>query len=178
MAELRMASKRTVQHTLQKCLNMPSQMAALKPLLMEKKKANRVKFAETYKHIIAKDWSKVLCSDKSIFKCIRASRCNVRRPNRNSRYKSKNTIKTVKDPNNVMVYGCFSSSLRRGRHYFLLKSTTENGEQYQAVLESQQLHSVIYTAACTFSRMASLATPLSTLQCFLHSRLSSGRLAG
>jgi hypothetical protein len=78
-------------------------MAPLKPLLMEKKKANRVKFAETYKHIIAKGWSKVMCSDKSIFKCIGASRCKVRVPKRNSRYESKNTTKTMKNPNNVMV---------------------------------------------------------------------------
>jgi hypothetical protein len=60
---------------------------------MEKLKANRVKFAETYKQFIAKDWPKVMCPDESTVNCIRASKCNVRRTKRTSRYESKYTAR-------------------------------------------------------------------------------------
>jgi hypothetical protein len=37
-------------------------------------------------------------SDKSTFKCIRLSRCKVRRPEEVNQYESKYTVKTVKNP--------------------------------------------------------------------------------
>jgi hypothetical protein len=57
----------------------------------------------TYQHFTAEDWSKVMYSDESTFKCIRASRAKVRRPDGASRYDSKYTVKTVKHPDSVVV---------------------------------------------------------------------------
>jgi hypothetical protein len=51
--------------------------------------------------------SKVMYSDQSLFKCIRASRTKVQRPEGASRYDSKYTVKTVKHPDSVMVWGCY-----------------------------------------------------------------------
>jgi hypothetical protein len=62
-----------------------------------------VKFAQTYKHFTAEDWSKVMYSDESAFKCIKASRGKVRRPNGVCGYEDKYTGKTVKHPDNLMV---------------------------------------------------------------------------
>jgi transposase len=85
LAELRVVSEWTIQHTLQIDLKMPSRVAAVKPLLMEKMKSKRLKFSMTYQHFTAEDWSKVMYLDESTFKCIRASRAKVRRPEGASR---------------------------------------------------------------------------------------------
>jgi hypothetical protein len=79
LAELRVVSERTIQHTLQIDLKMPSRVAAMKPLLTEKMKSKRLKFSMTYQHFTAEDWSKVMYLDESTFMCIRASRAKVRR---------------------------------------------------------------------------------------------------
>jgi hypothetical protein len=89
VAELRVVSELTIQRTLQINLKMPSRVVAMKPLLTEKMKAKRIKFAQAYLDFTAADWSKVMYLDESRFKCIRASRCKVRRPEGVSRYKSK-----------------------------------------------------------------------------------------
>ncbi len=78
-------------------------------------------------------------SDESTFKCITASRCKVRRPRGSAGTRAKITIKTVKHPDSVMVWGCFSGSVGHGGLYFLPKNTTMNGERYQEVLEEHLL---------------------------------------
>jgi hypothetical protein len=45
-------------------------------------------------------------------------------------------VKTVKHPDSVMVWGCFSGAVGRGGLYFLPKKSTQNGERYQEVLEN------------------------------------------
>jgi hypothetical protein len=85
LAELRVVSEQTIQHTLQIDLKMPSRVAAMKPLLTEKIKSKRLKFSMTYQHFTAEDWSKVMYLDESTFKVIRASRAKVRRPEGASR---------------------------------------------------------------------------------------------
>ncbi len=42
-------------------------------------------------------------SDKTTFKCIRVSRCKVRRPEWIRKYKSKYTVKIEKHPNGVKL---------------------------------------------------------------------------
>jgi hypothetical protein len=93
----------------------------------------------TYQHFMAEDWPKVMYSNESTFKCIRASRVKVWRPEGIRRYDSKNTVKTMKHPDSVMVWGCFSSFVGRGGLYFLPKNTTMNGERYQTVLDDHLL---------------------------------------
>jgi hypothetical protein len=80
VSELRVVSERTIQWTLQKDLNMPCHIAAMKPLLTEKMMAKRLKFARTYQHFTKEDWAKVMYSDESTFKCIRSTRTTIRKP--------------------------------------------------------------------------------------------------
>jgi transposase len=137
--ELSTLSDRTVQHALQKYLRMPSRVAALKPLLTEKMKRKRLAFCHTYKNWSADDWAKVMYSDESMFRCIRATRSRVRRPIGSNRYDSKFTTKTVKHPESVMVWGCFSGTGGRGGLYFLPKNESMNSECYEQVLEDHLL---------------------------------------
>jgi transposase len=113
---------------------MPSRIAALKPLLTEKMKKKRLAFCKKYKHWTAADWESVMYSDESTFRVIRATRILVRRPIGSNRYSSKFTVKTVKHPDSVMVWGCFSAA-GRGGLYFLPKNSTMNSETYEKVLE-------------------------------------------
>jgi transposase len=132
-------SDRTVQRSLTDYLKMPSRSAALKPLLTDKMKKKRLQFARAYSHFTAEDWSRVMYSDESTFRCIRSTRTKVRRPSGSNRFESKFTVKTVKHPDSVMIWGCFSGSVGRGGLFFLPKNTTMNGERYQEVLESHLL---------------------------------------
>ena len=45
----------------------------------------------------------------------------VRRQSNASRYDPKYTVKTMKDPGSVMVWGAFSGNLGRAGLYFLIK---------------------------------------------------------
>ena len=51
----------------------------------------------------------------------------VRRPSSASRYGPKFTVKTMKDPGSVMVWGAFSGNLGRAGLYFLKKNVTMKG---------------------------------------------------
>jgi hypothetical protein len=125
--ELRIVSERPIQRTLQKDLNMPCRVAAMRPLLTEKMTAKRLKFAKKYRHFTKEDWAKVMYSDESTFKCLRSTRTIIRRPQGSNRYDSHYTVKTVKHPDSVMVWGSFSETLGRAGLYFLPKNTTMNG---------------------------------------------------
>jgi transposase len=131
-------SDRSVQRALQKDLKMPSRVAALKPLLALKMKKKRLAFCRKYKHWTAADWEKVMYSDESTFRVIRATRTLVRRPVGSNRYSSQFTVKTVKHPDSVMVWGCFSAA-GRGGLYFLPRNTTMNAERYEKVLQDHLL---------------------------------------
>lgn len=137
--ELSNISERTIQRRLQKDLKMPCRVAALKPLLTLKMKAKRLKFARAYSHFTKEMWSKVMFSDESTFRVMRCTRRTVRRPEGSSRFDSRFTVKTVKHPDSVMVWGCFTGAVGRGGLYFLPKNVTMNGERYQGVLENHLL---------------------------------------
>ena len=78
-------------------------------------------------------------SDESTFRCIRATKSKVRRPVGSDRFDNRYTVSSVKHPDSVMVWGCFSGAVGRGGLYFLPKNTTMNGERYQSVLEDHLL---------------------------------------
>ncbi len=137
--ELAEVSERTIQRRLQKDLKMPCRVAALKPLLTMKMKAKRLKFAKDHAHFTQEQWSKVMFSDESTFRVMRCTRRTVRRPEGSSRFDSRFTVKTVKHPDSVMVWGCFTGAVGRGGIYFLPKNLTMNGERYQEVLEQHLL---------------------------------------
>ena len=135
LPELANISLRTINHVLLKRLKIPSRVAAMKPLLTAKMKQKRLNFAKAYSHFTPEDWSKVMYSDESTFRCLRATRTKVRRPVGSNRFESKFTVKTVKHPSSVMVWGCFSVAVGRGGIYFLPQNTTMNGDRYKVVLE-------------------------------------------
>jgi hypothetical protein len=132
-------SDRTIQRSLQKHLNMLSRCAAQKQLLTEKMKKKRIAFCKAYKDWPPKQWEKVMYSDESTFRCIRSTTYKVQRPSGSNRYDSRLTVTTVKHPDQVMVWGCFSGAVGRGGLFFLPKNTTMNGEMYQTVLENHLL---------------------------------------
>ena len=61
----------------------------------------------------------------------------MRRPSTVSRYLSKYTVKTVKHPASVMIWGCFSGRGGRGSLFFLPKNETMNADQYMGMLEDR-----------------------------------------
>ena len=85
------------------------------------------------------DWRKVMFSDESTFRLVRGGYKLVRRPQGVSRYDSKYTIKTVKHPESVMVWGAFSGNKGRGGLYFLPKNVTMRGDNYLGVLDQHML---------------------------------------
>jgi transposase len=78
-------------------------------------------------------------SDESTFRTLRAVQRKVRRPIGSYRYSSHYTVKTMKHPDSVMVWACFTGDVGRGGLYFLPKNVTMNGERYKEVLENHLL---------------------------------------
>jgi hypothetical protein len=70
--ELAGVAHRTIAHALQKFLKVPSQSAAMKPLLTKKMKLKRLAFAKKHKDWTKENWSKVMFSDESTFRCVRS----------------------------------------------------------------------------------------------------------
>lgn len=129
-------SERTIQRRLQLDLGLPSRQAAKKPLLTKKMKKARMDFCKAHLHWTEEDWKQVLFSDESSFLTIRSRTKGVRRPVGSNRFDPKYTVKTVKHPPSVMVWGCFSS-YGRGNLYFLPKNATMNGQRYLEMLKEK-----------------------------------------
>lgn len=130
---------RTIRHRLQKDLGLPARRAAKKPLLTKAMKKKRLNFCKTYKHWTVVEWKKVMFSDESTFRLVRGESKIVRRPSSVSRYDPKYTVKTVKHPDSVMVWGAFSGNKGRGGLYFLPKNVTMRGTNYLEVLRDHML---------------------------------------
>jgi hypothetical protein len=106
--ELAGVAHRTIAHVLQKYLKIPSRSAAMKPLLTENMKLKKLAFAKKHKDWAKVDWSKVMISDKSTFRCVWSIKTRMRRPEGSSRFDSQYPVKTVKHPDSVIGWGCFS----------------------------------------------------------------------
>ena len=89
------------------------------------------------------DWRKVMFSDESTFRLVRGGYKLVRWPQGVSRYASKYTIKTVKHPESVMVWGAFSGNKGRGGLYFLPKNVTMRGDNYLRVLDQHNYAAIL-----------------------------------
>ena len=131
---------RTVQHRLQKDLKLPSRRAAKKPLLTDKMRKKRLQFCKKHRSWTSRDWKKVMFSDESTFRLIRGTSKLVRRPCDVSRYDPKYTVKTVKHPDSVMVWGAFSGNMGRAGLYFLPKNVTMKSANYMEVLRDHMLN--------------------------------------
>ena len=64
-------AERTIQHRLQKDLNMPTFKPAHKPFITRQMVIKRVQFAKKHKNWTVEDWSNVLWSDESKFLCVK-----------------------------------------------------------------------------------------------------------
>ncbi len=73
--ELDNIDEQTISHALQKHQNMPSTVAAMKPLLSTKMKKKRLQKYKTWR---VADWSEVMYSDGLTFCCIRATKRKAR----------------------------------------------------------------------------------------------------
>ena len=69
-------------------------------------------------------------NDESTLTMVRGVPKMVRRPSSASRYDQKLTVKTMKGPGSVMVWGVFSKNLGRAGLYFVPKSVTFKGSIY------------------------------------------------
>jgi hypothetical protein len=125
VAKLASVRKCIIQWSVQKDLKMLSRCAAQKPLLTEKIKKKRMSFCKASQHWTSDGRSKVLYSDVTS-KCIRSISTKVRRLTGSNHYDSWYMIKTVKHPNSVMIWGCFSGAVGGGGLFFLPKDTYMN----------------------------------------------------
>jgi transposase len=127
-------SIRTIQHRLQKELNLPARRAAKKPMLSAAMRKKRLAFARQYSHWTSVEWEKVMFSDESKFTTFSSRPMTVRRPRGSNRFDHRFTQKTVKQSPGVMIWGCFSAK-GRGGLFFLPANTTMNAIRYTNVLE-------------------------------------------
>ena len=132
-------SVRTIQHRLQKDLKLPCRRAAQKPLLTDKMRKQRLDFCRRHEHWTSEDWRRVVFSDESAFKTMAKRQKLVRRPSGADRFDSRYTVKTVKFPAGVMVWGCFSGEKGCGHLFFLDKNVNMNAAVYVNVLENHML---------------------------------------
>lgn len=126
-------SERTVSHYICKVLHLPSRRAAKKPLLTPRHKELRVAFAKKYSALPLENIRSILWSDEATFTVTGTSSGRVRRPVNSDRYDPRYTLKTVKHPVSVMVWGAFSY-YGVGKLVFLEKGVTMNGLRYLELL--------------------------------------------
>ena len=131
-------SVRMIQQTLCRC-GYKAFRAAKKPMLTAAMKAKRVKFATEHLHWTPEMWSKVLFSDESTFRLVRGTSKTVRRRWGHDRYSETYTIKTIKHPGSVMIWGAFDGATGRAGIRFLPKDVTMNSVEYVATLQEHML---------------------------------------
>lgn len=126
------ASLRTVRRRLCDQFKLKSRRAARKPFLNSKQVKKRLQFCHKYKKWTAAQWSHIVFSDESTF-CQFGTHLNrVRRP-ANMRYDRRYTVSTMKHPQKIMVWGCFSAK-GRGSIYFMKPNEMVNAKKYIEIL--------------------------------------------
>ncbi|CAJ0953436.1 unnamed protein product [Ranitomeya imitator] len=118
-----------------------SRRAAKKPLLSRKNIRDRLIFCKRYREWTAEDWGKVIFSDESPFRLFGTSGKQLIRRRRGERSHQSCLMPTVKHPETIHVWGCFSAK-GIGSLTVLPKNTAMNKEWYQNVLQEQLLPTV------------------------------------
>ncbi|KAL7846724.1 hypothetical protein SRHO_G00217040 [Serrasalmus rhombeus] len=134
------ASARTVRRRLLE-QGLVSRRAEKKPLLSRKNIRDRLIFCKRYREWTAEDWGKVIFSDESPFRLFGTSGKQLVRRRRGERYHQSCLMPTVKHPETIHVWGCFSAK-GIGSLAVLPKNTAMNKEWYQNVLREQLLPTV------------------------------------
>ena len=101
-------SLRSVQQFLHDELGYRSYRARRKPLLSKQQKEKRIKFAKKYSEWSVEDFRHILWSDEATFTVTGGGYDRVYRRPDSDALDPKYTTKTVKHPDSVMVWGCFS----------------------------------------------------------------------
>ena len=115
-----------------------SRRAAKKPLLSRKNIRDRLIFCKRYRDWTAEDWGKVIFSDESPFRLFGAAGKKLVRRGQCERYHQSCVMPTVKHPESIHVWGCFSAK-GVGSLTILPKNTAMNKEWYQHILREQLL---------------------------------------
>ncbi|ROL42715.1 E3 ubiquitin-protein ligase ubr3 [Anabarilius grahami] len=102
------ASARTVRRRLLED-GLVSRRAAKKPLLSTKNTRDRLIFCRKYSEWTSEDWGKVIFSDEAPFRLFGASGKRLVRRRKGDRYHQSCVMPTVKHPDTIHVWGCFSS---------------------------------------------------------------------
>uniref|UniRef100_A0A4W5Q7D4 Transposase Tc1-like domain-containing protein n=1 Tax=Hucho hucho TaxID=62062 RepID=A0A4W5Q7D4_9TELE len=115
--------------------------AAKKPLLSRKNIRDRLIFCKRYRDWTADDWGKVIFSDESPFRLFGASGKKLVRRRQGERYHQSCVMPTVKHPETIHVWGCFSAK-GVGSLTILPKNAAMNKEFYQHILREQLLPTI------------------------------------
>jgi transposase len=129
-------SSRTVRRRLSQDFKLVARRPAKKPLMTEKQRLARIKFCKELRNKSAAWWDRVMFTDESTFSQVRGSGSNyVRRPV-GERLNPKYTLKTVKHPPSLMVWGGITAFGRCGIEIFD-KGVKVNAAKYIEVLEAK-----------------------------------------
>uniref|UniRef100_A0A087X3G2 Transposase Tc1-like domain-containing protein n=1 Tax=Poecilia formosa TaxID=48698 RepID=A0A087X3G2_POEFO len=120
------ASARTVRRRLLE-QGLVSRSAAKKPLLSRKNIRDRLIFCKRCREWTAEDWGKVIFSDESPFRLFGTSGKQLVQRRRDERYHQSCLMPTVKHPETIHVWGCFSAK-GVGSLTVLPKNTAMNKE--------------------------------------------------
>ena len=129
------ASERTVRRRLVEA-DLRSRRAAKKPLLSKKNIRDRLQFCKKHKEWTVEDWNKVIFSDEAPFSLFGTSRRSLVRRRNGERFNKDCVIPTIKHPDTVHVWGCFSA-MGIGALKILPKNTAMNSVWYKKVLEEE-----------------------------------------
>lgn len=130
---LQNVSLRSVSRYIHDELDLPSRRAARKPLLTVRHKKNRVTFAKKCLSWPQDKIRSILWSDESTFTVTGTPYRYVRRPRGADRYDPLYTVKSVKHPPSLMVWGAFSYH-GVGKLVFFEKGVRVNTEKYLDLL--------------------------------------------
>uniref|UniRef100_A0AAZ1XW34 Tc1-like transposase DDE domain-containing protein n=1 Tax=Oreochromis aureus TaxID=47969 RepID=A0AAZ1XW34_OREAU len=111
------------------------------PLFSKKPIRDRLIFYRKYGEWTAEDWGKVIFSDEASFRLFGASGKRLVRRRKGERYHQSCVMPTVKHPETIHVWGCFSSK-GVGSLTILPKNTAMNKEWYQNSLQQQLLPTI------------------------------------
>ena len=132
-ALLQGVSIRCVQETLHRDLGFRSFRARKKPLINEGQKKRRVAFAKKYSTWTQEQFRTLLWSDEATFCVSGVSASRVYRYPGSDPHLPQYTDKTVKFPQSVMVWGCFTY-YGVGNLVFLPRNVSINKERYLELL--------------------------------------------
>uniref|UniRef100_A0AAZ3RN43 Transposase Tc1-like domain-containing protein n=1 Tax=Oncorhynchus tshawytscha TaxID=74940 RepID=A0AAZ3RN43_ONCTS len=113
-----------------------SRRAAKKPLLSRNNIRDRLIFCKRYRDWTAEDWGKVIFSDESPFLLFGEPGKKLVRRRQGERYHQSYVMPTVKHPEIIHVWGCFSAK-GVGSLTNLPKNTAMNKEWHQHILRER-----------------------------------------